>query len=122
MKIGIWHISFFTLKKFRGKGLGLKLIQLSNNSYDFAMVLSGSEGTENIYRHIGGKTLTNLKRHIKILEKEKIEKFLQKKISVNDNMFETEKKLDDNLLKVSKIPLIKKNLLSFFKIFRSYSI
>jgi len=40
----------------------------------------------------------------------------------NDNMFETEKKLDDNLLKVSKIPLIKKNLLSFFKIFRSYSI
>ena len=93
IKMGIWHISFFTLKKFRGKGLGLKLIQLSNNSYDFAMVLSGSEGTEDIYRHIGGKTLTNLKRHIKILEKEKIEKFLQKKISVNDKIFETKEKI-----------------------------
>ena len=42
---------YHTLKKFRGKGLGLKLIQFSNNSYNLAMVLSGSEGTENFYLH-----------------------------------------------------------------------
>ena len=46
----------------------------------------------------------------------------------NESMFETEKKLDNNLLKVSKIPLIKnnirlfqKNLPSFFRLFKSFS-
>jgi len=99
-KIGIWHVSFFTLKKFRGKGLGLKLIKFSNNSYDFAMVLSGSEGTENIYRHIGGKTLSNLKHHVKILEKQKIEKFLKKKILVNDDVLQTREKYNLKRIKL----------------------
>jgi len=46
----------------------------------------------------------------------------------NESMFETEKKLDNNLLKVSKIPLIKnnirlfqKNLPSFLRLFKSFS-
>ena len=46
----------------------------------------------------------------------------------NDNMLETEKKLDAFLLQVSKIPqiknkfqLLKKSLPSFFQFFRSYS-
>ena len=78
IKKGVWHVSFFTLNKFRGKGLGLKLVKFRNKSFDFAMVLSGSEGTENIYHHIGGHTMGNLKRHINILEKEKVGKYLKK--------------------------------------------
>ena len=46
----------------------------------------------------------------------------------NDNLLETEKKLDDNLLKVSKIPVIKekiqlykKNLPSFWRFLKNYS-
>ena len=46
----------------------------------------------------------------------------------NDNLLETEKKLNNNLLKVSKIPLIKdniqlykKSLPSFFQLLKSYS-
>ena len=45
----------------------------------------------------------------------------------NDSLYETEKKLDDNLLKVSKIPLIKdkiqlykKSLPSFFRLLKNY--
>ncbi len=68
---GLWHVSFFTLNEFRGKGLGLELVKFSNKPFDFAMVLSGSEGTKNIYQHIGGRTMGNLKRYINILENEK---------------------------------------------------
>ena len=46
----------------------------------------------------------------------------------NDSLLETEKKLDNNLLKVSKIPLIKdkiklykKSLPSFLRFLKSYS-
>ena len=46
----------------------------------------------------------------------------------NESMFETEKKLDNNLLKVSKMPLIKdkiqlvkKSLPSFLRLLKSYS-
>ena len=46
----------------------------------------------------------------------------------NDSLLETEKKLDNNLLKVSKIPLIKdkiqlykRSLPSFFQLFKNYS-
>ena len=46
----------------------------------------------------------------------------------NDSLLETEKKLDNNLLKVSKIPLIKgkiqlykKSLPSFLRLLKSYS-
>jgi hypothetical protein len=92
IKKGVWHVSFFTLNEFRGKGLGLKLVKFSNKSFDFAMVLSGSEGTENIYHHIGGHTMGNLKRHINILEKEKVEKYLKKKISFQRKITKTEKK------------------------------
>ena len=92
IKKGVWHVSFFTLNKFRGKGLGLKLVKFSNKSFDFAMVLSGSEGTENIYHHIGGHTMGNLKRHINILEKEKVEKYLKKKISFQRKITKIEKR------------------------------
>ena len=89
---GVWHVSFFTLNEFRGKGLGLKLVKFSNKSFDFAMVLSGSEGTENIYHHIGGHTMGNLKQHVNILEKEKVEKYLKKKISFQRKITKFEKK------------------------------
>ena len=92
IKLGIWHVSFFTLKKFRGKGLGLKLVKFSNKSFDFAMVLGGSDGTENIYHHIGGHTMGDLKRYINILEKEKVEKYLKKKISFQRKITKFEKK------------------------------
>ena len=80
IKKGIWHVSFFTLNEFRGKGLGLKSVKLSNKRYDFAMVLSGSEGTEHIYKHIHGHTLGDLNRYIKIINQKKIQVFLKKKI------------------------------------------
>ncbi len=80
IKNGIWHISFFTLNEYRGKGLGLKLVKFSNKQFDFGMVLSGSEGTESIYHKIGGFTLGDLKRYVCITQKNKIENFLGVKI------------------------------------------
>ena len=86
IKKGIWHISFFTLDEYRGKGLGLQLVKFSNRQFDFAMVLSGSEGTESIYHKIGGFTLGNLKRHVCITQKSKIENFLGIKIPTVQNV------------------------------------
>ena len=44
--LAIWHVSFYTLEKFRGRKLGTKMIQISNTYGELSMVLSGSEGTK----------------------------------------------------------------------------
>jgi len=73
--LAVWHVSFYTLEKFRGKKLGSKMIQLSNMYGDLSMVLSGSDGTKKIYTNMDGKDLGLLNRHIRILSKDKIEKY-----------------------------------------------
>jgi hypothetical protein len=71
-----WHISFFTLEKFRGKGIGTKLIKHGNNFFDFTMVLSGSDGTKKIYLNTNGKSFGDLNRYIGVLNKKRVEHYL----------------------------------------------
>ena len=73
--MALWHVSFFTLEEFRGTKLGTKIIDLSNSFGDLSMVLSGSEGTKKIYTNMDGKDLGLLHRNIKILNKEKLERY-----------------------------------------------
>ena len=80
----IWHVSFYTLKEFRGKKLGTKTIELSNTYGDLSMVLSGSEGTKKIYTNMNGKDLGLLNRHIRILNKNNLEKYGNKKIDIKN--------------------------------------
>ena len=91
-KKALWHVSFFTLEQFRGRGLGLKLVKFSNKHYDIAMVLSGSPGTESIYHNIGGKTLGDLRRYVYIIQKNRIEKILGKKIKISQCSVNVQKK------------------------------
>lgn len=79
-----WHISFFTLEKFRGQGLGTQLIEYGNNFFDFTIVLSGSEGTKKIYLNTNGKDFGNLNRYIGILNKKRIEDYLHYKIEKSE--------------------------------------
>ena len=87
-----WHISFFTLEKFRGKGIGTKLIEYGNNFFDFTMVLSGSDGTKKIYLNTNGRDFGNLNRYIGLLNKKRIEDYLQFTIDKNEiNLSDDEK-------------------------------
>lgn len=100
-KKGIWHVSFFTLNEYRGKGLGLRLVKFSNKQFDFAMVLSGSEGTESIYHKIGGFTLGNLKRYVCITQKSKIENFIKAEIPIVPDVSKYQTKC--NLKRIRKL-------------------
>ena len=80
----IWHVSFYTLEKFRGKKLGMKIIDLSNTYGNLSMVLSGSDGTKKIYTNMGGKDLGLLNRHIRILNKNNLEKYGGIKINIKN--------------------------------------
>lgn len=83
--LAIWHVSFYTLEKFRGRKLGTKMIQISNTYGELSMVLSGSEGTKKIYTNIDGKDLGLLNRHIRILNKGNIEKYGNIKIDIKND-------------------------------------
>lgn len=82
--LALWHVSFYTLEKFRGEKLGTKMIQLSNAYGDLSMVLSGSDGTKKIYTNMGGKDLGLLNRYIRILNKDNIEKYGDVKIEIKN--------------------------------------
>ena len=87
-----WHISFFTIEKFRGKGIGTKLIENGNNFFDFTMVLSGSDGTKKIYLNTSGKDFGDLNRYVGLLNKKRTENFLQSTIEKNEiKIFNDEK-------------------------------
>ncbi|WP_157832408.1 GNAT family N-acetyltransferase [Candidatus Nitrosotenuis chungbukensis] len=83
----LWHVSFFTLERYRGQGLGTKLIQYSNNLCDFSMVLNGSDGTKKIYVNTGGKDLGNLNRYVGLLDKNRVEEFSRITIPKNQLNF-----------------------------------
>jgi hypothetical protein len=76
LKKATWHISFFTLEKYRGFGLGSKITKFSSEFFDFTMVLSGSEGTKKIYENQGGKDFGDLNRYVGILNKDRLEKYI----------------------------------------------
>jgi len=87
-----WHISFYTLENFRGKGIGTKLIEYGNNFFDFTMVLSGSDGTKKIYLNTNGKDFGNLNRYVGLLNKKRVENYLQSSIKKNEiKIFNDEK-------------------------------
>ncbi len=92
IKTACWHVSFFTLEEYRGRSLGSKLLEYSNNFFDFTMVLSGSEGTKKIYLNTKGKYLGNLNRYIGILDKTRIESFSKTPIDKNS----LKKEITDN--------------------------
>ena len=80
IKTATWHISFYTLGKYRGTGLGSKLIEFSSKFFDFTMVLSGSDGTKKIYLNQGGKDFGDLNRYVGILNKNRLESYVGNKI------------------------------------------
>ena len=80
----VWHVSFYTLEKFRDKKLGTKMIDLSNTYGNLSIVLSGSDSTKKIYSNMGGKDLGLLNRHIRILNKDNIEKYGNIKIKIKN--------------------------------------
>ncbi len=89
VKTALWHVSFFTLPSYRGKGIGTKLIEFTEKQTDYSLVLGGSEGTNKIYESMGGVNFGNLNRHIAILNKPNLEKCLKKKIEKDEVKFET---------------------------------
>lgn len=102
IKTALWHVSFFTLPSYRGKGIGRKLIEFTDNETDYSLVLGGSIGTNKIYEKMGGTNFGNLNRHIAILDKEKLEKCIKNKIENEEVKYETSeleleqiKKLDE---------------------------
>ena len=99
--LAVWHVSFFTLEEFRGKKLGTKTIDLSNRYGDLSMVLSGSDGTKKIYTNMGGKDLGLLNRHIKLLRKDKIEKYSD--IVINLENFPIIKPSVGKLVRINKL-------------------
>jgi len=99
-----WHISFFTLEKFRGKGIGTQLIEYGNDFFEFTMVLSGSDGTKKIYLNTDGKDFGDLNRYIGILNKKRIEDYLQLLIE-NDEI----QIFDDNKYKITRVTDLNEN-------------
>lgn len=93
IKNATWHISFYTLEKYRGIGLGSKLIEYSSKFFDFTMVLSGSEGTKKIYLNQGGKDFGDLNRYVGILDKNRLESYVGNKIQKKQVQLENKSKL-----------------------------
>ena len=83
-KVALWHISFYTLENFQGKGLGTKMIKLSNCYGELSMVLNGSGGTKKIYENLDGKDLGNMNRYIAILNKKRISDFVTNNLEKNE--------------------------------------
>jgi len=99
IKNATWHISFYTLEKYRGMGLGSKLLEYSSNFFDFTMVLSGSEGTKKIYENQGGKDFGDLNRYVGILNKIRLEHYIGNKIQKKQVSLENKSKLKFDLIK-----------------------
>ena len=104
-----WHVSYFTLEKFRGTGIGTKMVQLSNSLFDCIGGMGNSDASNKIYIKNGGKNFQNINRYIKILEKKTVENFTQKQIitkkgnTANSKGFCRISKLDENYDKFWKI-------------------
>lgn len=104
IKLGVWHVSYFTLEKFRGTGLGTKMVKFSDLIFDCIGGLGNSDISNRIHIKNNGKNFGNINRYIKILNKENIENFIHTKISstvsnysLDDELtFERIKNLDDN--------------------------
>jgi GNAT superfamily N-acetyltransferase len=79
-----WHMSFFTLEEHRGKGFGEELILQEKNRFDITLVLNGSEGTKVIYEKNDGMYFGDLNRYIAILNKKRIEQFLEQEILLDE--------------------------------------
>lgn len=84
IKKATWHISFFTLEKYRGCGFGSAITDFSSKFFDFTMVLSGSDGTKKIYENQGGKDFGDLNRYVGILEKNRLENYIENSISFDE--------------------------------------
>jgi hypothetical protein len=79
---GAWHASYFTLKKFRGIGIGTKMVQLSNSLFHCIGGMGNSDASNKIHIKNGGKNFRDINRYIKILDKTSIENFIQKQVEV----------------------------------------
>jgi len=77
---GAWHASYFTLEKFRGIGIGTKMVQLSNSLFYCIGGMGNSDASNNIHIKNGGKNFQDINRYVKILEKKTVENFVQKQI------------------------------------------
>lgn len=78
---GVFHMSYYTLEEFRGKGYGSKLLQLSFSKFDSILGLSITEPSQKAHLKFGGKYFGNINRFIKILNEKRMETFLGKKFS-----------------------------------------
>jgi hypothetical protein len=80
-KLGVWHVSYFTLEKYRGIGLGTKMVKFSDSLFDCIGGLGNSDASNNIHIKNNGKNFDNINRYIKVLNKENMENFLHSKIN-----------------------------------------
>lgn len=94
-------MSFYTLEKYRGTGLGTKLVQYGSQFFDFEMVLSGSEGTKKVYENSGGKDLGDLNRYIGILDKQRMTDYLGFNFNQTSLKFRSQDKF--NIKKINKL-------------------
>lgn len=100
-KIGAWHVSYFTLEKYRGMGLGSKMVQLSDSIFDCIGGMGNSDASNSIHVKNGGKNYGNINRYIKILQKEHVEKFINKQFNFNskhNNII-----IDTNFKRITKL-------------------
>ena len=80
---GAWHVSYFTLEKFRGMGIGTKMVKLSNSFFSCIGGMGNSDASNRIHIKNDGKNFGNINRFIKIVNKISVENFIQKQVEIN---------------------------------------
>jgi hypothetical protein len=75
-----WHVSYFTLEKFRGIGIGTKMVQLSNSLFDCIGGMGNSDASNKIHIKNGGKNFQDINRYVKILDKKCIKNFIHEQV------------------------------------------
>jgi hypothetical protein len=73
---GVFHVSGYTLDEYRGMGCFSKLIELSSSSFDSMLGLSITKASNSVHLKFGGKFFGDIHRFIKILQKNRMQKFL----------------------------------------------
>lgn len=80
-----WLVSVFTLNRYRKKGLADKLVKYVSKFFDSLMILSYSEEILRVYLKNGFVSHGDLNRYVGIINKKKLESFINHKIT-KDNL------------------------------------
>jgi len=81
IKKATWFIPYYVLEKYRTFGLGFMLMDFVSNLFDFTMALNVSDDSRKIFSKNGWTNFGNINRYIGILDKNRVEKFLEHVIS-----------------------------------------